>query len=203
MNQGIAGLILAGGRSQRMGGGDKTLLPLGSEPILAHVVRRITPQVQSLALNANGDPDRFAGFGLPVISDTLPGFAGPLAGVLTGMEWAAGHGAVALVTVAGDTPFFPADLVERLAEARGNDSGRIAIARSAGRPHPTFALWPVSLRDTLTAFLAAGETFRVMTFIERQGFVAADFDDALEPFFNVNTQADLASAGERLAGGNS
>lgn len=197
MREATAGVILAGGLSRRMGGGDKTLLPLDGAPILAHVVARLAPQVARLAINANGDPHRFDAFALPVITDTFPGFAGPLAGVLAGMDWARQTPAQALVTVAGDTPFFPTDLVQRLLAA---SAGRIVVAASGGRPHPTFALWPLALRDDVAAFLATGETLRVMTFLERAGFDTVAFDDGpADPFFNVNTEADLETARRRLA----
>jgi len=154
MRPDIAGIILAGGLSRRMGGGDKTLLALGGRPLLDHVVARLTPQVGSLALNANGDPARFAASGLSVLADTVEGHAGPLAGILTGLEWAAANTASeALVTAAGDTPFLPADLVATLVAAAAGRPGSIAVASSGGRRHPTFALWPLGLRQALRRFL--------------------------------------------------
>jgi molybdenum cofactor guanylyltransferase len=135
----IAGVILAGGRATRMGGGDKGLLPLGGRPLLAHVVARLGPQVDRLALNANGDPARFAGFGLPVVADSVPGHAGPLAGVL---DWAAAKGAEAIATAAADTPFFPADLVAGLRAAAAAAAVPLAVAATPPDDwHPTFGLW--------------------------------------------------------------
>lgn len=198
-----AGIILAGGLSRRLGGGDKTLLPLGRGTVLDEVVARLSPQMDALALNANGDPRRFDRFGLPVLADTVEGFAGPLAGVLAGMIWAAQDiDPEALVTVAGDTPFFPLDLVNRLTQAFTDNPRRIAVARSGDRLHPTFACWPVARRGELEAFLAKGETFRVTTFLEAVGFQAVDFETerGADPFFNINTAADLETARARIAG---
>jgi molybdopterin-guanine dinucleotide biosynthesis protein A len=195
---GILGVILAGGRSTRMGGGDKCLLPLGGRPILTHVIERLAPQVDALALNANGDPARFAAFGLPVLPDGVAGHAGPLAGVLAGMDWAAGRGASAIVTAAADTPFFPRDLVTLLrAAAVAADTG-LAMAATPGedgRPdrHPTFGLWPVALREDLRAALAAG-TRKVVAWTEPHGCARAIVHDRGEPFFNVNTPDDLRAA---------
>ena len=162
MNGKLPAVILAGGRATRMGGGDKGLKPLAGRPMLSHIIERLKPQVGPVALNANGDPARFEAFGLPVIRDTVSGFAGPLAGVLAGMEWALRTGnSDHLVSVAGDTPFFPSDLVQGLAAARSKDSS-ISLASSGGRMHPAFAIWPLALRDDLVRFLAAGASFRVI-----------------------------------------
>jgi molybdopterin-guanine dinucleotide biosynthesis protein A len=197
-----AGVILAGGLARRMGGGDKALRPLAGRPILARVVERMRPQVEALAINANGDPARFAAFGLPVVADTVEGFAGPLAGVLAAMRWAAPQGFDHVASAAGDTPFFPADLVARLDAARGPRE-RIAVAATTdpGRgglsEHPTFGLWPVDLADDLEAALRA-DMRKVIVWASRHGCARAVFDDAGEmPFFNVNTPEDLAEA-ERL-----
>ncbi|SFT79142.1 molybdenum cofactor guanylyltransferase [Mesorhizobium sp. YR577] len=193
----IAGLILSGGRATRMGGGDKTLRPLGDGTILSHVISRLAPQAGSMAISANGDPARLAGFGLPVIADTAG--AGPLAGILAGMDWArpvASH----ILTVAGDTPFFPANLCEKLDAARKGDAGRIAVACSDGEQHPTFALWPVTLHDELLVFLGGQHKFRVRAFIESHDFVEVDFPmldltaKIVDPFFNINTPGDLQEA---------
>ncbi|CCV06935.1 molybdopterin-guanine dinucleotide synthase [Mesorhizobium metallidurans STM 2683] len=204
MGRDIAGIILAGGQSRRMGGGDKSLLALGEESLLDHVVSRFAPQVGPLALSANGDPARFAGIGLPVLADVVEGFAGPLAGILTGLEWAAANTACeALATVAGDTPFLPQDLVERLVAAAGERAGVIAVASSGGKQHPTFALWPVGAREALRRFLVDEDIRRVSAFIDRHGFVEVEFSllksggHQIDPFFNINTPDDLAVA-ERL-----
>ena len=203
------GVILAGGQATRMGGGDKALLPLGEETILDHVIDRLTPQVAGLALNANGDPARFASYGLPVLPDSVAGHPGPLAGVLAGLDWAAGHGAGTIVTVAADTPFFPCDLVPRLLHAaegmaqplvlaatpRGEGGGTRSMTAGLIR-HPTFGLWPVGLRDDLRAVLHDGLR-KVVLWTERHDGREAVFDDAGDPFFNVNTPEDLAEARRR------
>ena len=199
MRRNIAGIVLAGGQSRRMGGGDKSLLPLGGGSMLDQVLSRFGPQIETLALSANGDPERFARFGLPVLADTVEGFAGPLAGILTGLEWAvASTPCKAVVTAAGDTPFLPLDLVDRLATAAGEHAGSIAVASSAGRLHPTFALWPTDCRDALRHFLVDEDNRRVSAFIERHGHVEVEFpvlqSAALDPFFNINVPDDLAEA---------
>ena len=201
----IAGLILAGGRSSRMGGGDKTLLELGGRPLTGLVLDRLRPQVGRIAINTNADPAGFVGFGVDIISDTIAGYQGPLAGILAGLDWAARQpGITHILSVAGDTPFFPDDLARRLS-ARAV-AGRVTVAASNTRMHPTFALWPVSLRDALAAFLESGDTRRVMTFIEQAGLDVVDFPVeqrgavTVDPFFNINTPEDLAEA-ERLLGG--
>jgi molybdopterin-guanine dinucleotide biosynthesis protein A len=205
MRQDVAGIILAGGLSSRMGGGDKSLLPLGANVVLDHVVRRLAPQVAALALNANGDPARFSRFALPVVADTVPGFAGPLAGILAGLEWAADKTACrAIATAAADTPFLPLNLVDLLASAARAKPGAIAVARSHGRRHPTFALWPLACRDALRHFLVDEDNRRVSAFIERFGCVEVEFASttstgkALDPFFNVNVPDDLVQAERHL-----
>ena len=205
MPETIAGIILAGGLSRRMGGGEKPLRPLGGRSLLDHVIARLTPQVGTLAINANGDPARLAAFGLPVVPDTVEGFAGPLAGILAGLEWAAANTtARQLASVAGDTPFFPRDLVHRLMEATDGKPETIATASSGGRTHPTFALWPVDLAAALRAALVERDERRVTAFIARHAHVEVDFAFQrvagldYDPFFNINTPQDLAEAG-RLA----
>lgn len=196
---GLPGLILAGGRATRMGGGDKWALQLGGQSLMGRVIARLTPQCSALAINTNGDAGRMSPFGQPVIADTLPGFPGPLAGVLAGLDWAAAQGASALVTVAADTPFFPADLVARLCEA-----GDFALAASPDqtgvlRSHPTFGLWPVALRDALHAALTSGQR-GVGRWAQSQGAVQVAFvSQPFDPFFNINTPGDLALA-EALLG---
>jgi molybdenum cofactor guanylyltransferase len=194
---GIAGLVLAGGRATRLGGGDKPLRSLGGKPMLAHVLERLTPQVGPAAISANGDPARFAEFGLPVLADDGKP-AGPLSGILSGMVWAKAAGCEKMLTVAGDTPFFPHDLAARLKPAIGGNG--IAVAASGGRRHPVFALWPVSLEADLGDFLARGATFSVAAFMERHQTASVDFPignaggKSPDPFFNVNTPEDLAQA---------
>jgi molybdopterin-guanine dinucleotide biosynthesis protein A len=197
----VTGVLLAGGQSRRMGGGDKSLLPLGGVAMLSHVIERLRPQVGWLVLNANGDPSRFAGFGLPVVADTLEGFAGPLAGVLAGMRWSEREAPEArwIVTAASDTPFLPRDLVARFITAATGADRVIVLARSAGRTHPVFGLWPVALADDLEAALAAG-TRKILAWTERHDTRLADFAFAqfgerqVDPFFNANTPEELAQA---------
>jgi len=190
------GVILAGGQATRMGGGDKGLLTLGGGTILSHVIDRLEPQVADLALNANGDSARFADLGLPVISDSISGFAGPLSGVLAGLDWAAEQGADHIVTAAADTPFFPCDLVAQLLLAAQTAGTNIALARTTGGRHPTFGLWPTALRDDLRSALAGGLR-KVVLWTDQHGAATAHFlDDAA--FFNVNTPNDLATAQDML-----
>lgn len=193
---GVPAVILAGGQARRMGGGDKCLLDLGGQTLLDQVIARLSPQAGPLAINANGDPQRFARVGLPVLADSFPGFAGPLAGVLAAMEWAAGLDAAQVVTVAGDTPFFPRDLVARLRLAAG-DGIALAATDTPGarlRRQPTFGLWPTELRDDLRAALEAG-TRKVVAWTDRHNAATARFEAGeTDPFFNVNTPEDLALA---------
>ncbi len=185
----IFGIILAGGQGRRMGHADKAFLRLADRPLIEHAIARLEPQVERLAISANGDPARFAPFALPILADDTS--LGPLSGVLAGLDWAAADGADALVTAAVDTPFFPCDLVPQLLLAAGTG---MAVAQSDGRAHPTFALWPVSLRGALREALAKGQA-KVMTFVESQGANRADFSvGIIDPFFNLNTPGDLANA---------
>ena len=188
------GVILAGGLATRMGGGDKGLRELGGRTVLSRVIDRLSPQVAGLALNANGDARRFAEYGLPVIPDSIEGHAGPLAGVLAGLDWAAGQGAETIVTAAADTPFFPGDLVPRLILATEGMEHPLALAASPEGRHPTFGLWPVALRDDLRAALQAGLR-KVVLWTDRHGGRLAKFPGGdPDPFFNVNTPEDLALA---------
>ena len=194
----VVGLLLAGGLSRRMGGGDKCLRPVGGRPMLAHIIDRLAPQVDRLVLNANGDPSRFAAFGLPVVPDPIQGFAGPLAGVLAGLLWAQEHAAQALwvASAATDTPFFPKDLVARLHAAIDGNPGAIALAATSGRRHPVFGLWPVALAEDLRRAIADEEVRKVMIWVERHPHAVHDFgrfDEASDPFFNANTPEELAA----------
>lgn len=195
----IVGVVLAGGRATRMGGGDKPLVLLAGRPLLAHVLDRIAPQVDAVAINANGPAGRFAAFGLPVLPDPVPGQPGPLAGLLAGLDWAAARGADGLVTAPGDAPFLPPDLVARL-RAAWRDTGRPAYVVSEGpggtQAHPITALWPTSLAPALRAALAAGER-RVRVFADAAAAVTVAFPAA--GLRNVNTPADLADAEAELA----
>ncbi|MDO5622089.1 MAG: molybdenum cofactor guanylyltransferase MobA [Paracoccus sp. (in: a-proteobacteria)] len=194
----IPAMILAGGRATRMGGGDKGLRLLNGQPLIAHVITRLTPQCGPLAINANGDPARLEHLGLPIQPDSIPGQPGPLAGILAAMDWAAGLGAAAVVTAAADTPFLPLDLIPRLQAA-----GPLAIAASPDdsgqlRFHPTFGLWPTHLRDDLRRAIANG-TRRPRLWADPHGLQLVHFDSQpLDPFFNINTPDDLARA-ERLS----
>ncbi|MDJ0827361.1 MAG: molybdenum cofactor guanylyltransferase MobA [Rhodobacter sp.] len=200
----IPGIILAGGLSRRMGGGDKCLKTLGNQTVLAHVIARLRPQVSQLALNANGDPARFAAFDLPVLADPLPDHPGPLAGVLAGLDWAAEQGADAIVTAAADTPFFPADLVDRLSTATQKSNVTIALAATPDSTkgvlrHPTFGLWPTALRADLRHALQDGLR-KIVLWTDRHNAAAALFDAApFDPFFNLNTPEDMVQA-ERMLG---
>ena len=203
----MPGVILAGGLATRMGGGDKGLRELGGRPILDHVIERLAGQAGPLAINANGDPSRFHAYRLPVIADSvvdLPGEAraGPLAGVLAAMDWAHGLGAARVITVAADTPFFPADLAVRFIETAGREGARIVLAATPDPErgkvrHPTFGLWETGLRDDLRAALGEGVR-KGGQWTSRHASAEALFDDSAgDPFFNVNTPEDLAVARQR------
>ena len=198
----LVGLLLAGGQSRRMGGGDKTLRSLGGIPLLEHVIERLRPQVDTLVLNANGDPSRFAKFGLPVVADSVLGFAGPLAGVLAGLEWAAAHRADCpfVVSVATDAPFLPPDLISRFIEAIERDAADLACAASDGRSHPVFGLWPVRLRNDLRRAVVEEGIRKVDQWTARHRLVTVSFlIDPIDPFFNANRPEDLATAEALLA----
>jgi len=205
---GIIGVILAGGLSRRMGGGDKGLLELAGKPMLSHVVERLAPQVARLIINANGAPERFSALGLPVVADTVTGFAGPLAGVLAGMRWALTHAPDAsfIVSAAGDAPLLPRDLAVRLADAVRGGGGRIALAQSYGALHPVIGLWPLDLADDLEAGLRGGIR-KVLDFTRRHGTVCVPFAPvelcglSIDPFFNANTPAELDQLRGLLARG--
>lgn len=192
------GVILAGGQSTRMGGGDKCLRKVADQSLLHHVIRRFAPLVTDLAINANGNPERFDDFGLPVLSDTVPDFPGPLAGVLAAMDWAASLGAAWVTTVAADTPFFPEDLVTRLHHVHGLSLA--ATRRDGGSVewHPTFGHWPVALRQGLRTDLRNGHR-KVIDWALCHGATAVIFDNDDDPFFNINTPDDLVEANRRVA----
>jgi molybdopterin-guanine dinucleotide biosynthesis protein A len=192
-------VVLAGGLARRMGGGDKPLRLLGGRPMLDHVLARIAPQAAAVIVNANGDPARFAAHGLPVVADGLPDHPGPLAGILAALDWAATHRGDLpwVVSVPGDAPFIPQDLVVRLHAAREAAGLPLACARSGGQAHPPVGLWPVALRDDLRAALTGGER-KIDRWTARHGCAHADWPDApVDPFFNANAPADLEDA-ERL-----
>jgi molybdenum cofactor guanylyltransferase len=197
----IVGLLLAGGQSRRMGGGDKALRPLDGIPLLDRVIERLRPQVDALVLNVNGDPGRFARYALPVMADSVPGFAGPLAGVLAGLDWAASHrpdcGYVA--SVATDAPFLPADLVARLAAGLKEARADLACAASGGRAHPVFGLWPVRLREDLRRAVVEEGIRKVDLWTARHRLVTVPFaDQPVDPFFNANRPEDFDAAAALL-----
>jgi molybdopterin-guanine dinucleotide biosynthesis protein A len=195
------GLILAGGLARRMGGGDKPRTSIGGVSILSRVIERMASQCTRLILNANGDPSRFADTGLPVIADNVPDFAGPLAGILAGLDWAAAHAPdVAIVaSVPGDCPFLPRDLVARLQEVQRRQDKPLACARSGEWRHPVVGLWPVALRDDLRRAVVDEGLRKIEIWTARHGVALADWPaEPVDPFFNVNTPEDAAAA-ERLA----
>ena len=196
----IIGVLLAGGKARRMGGGDKCLRPLAGLPLLDRIVARVRPQVSTLILNAGGDGERFASYGLPVVADTIPDFAGPLAGVLTGLEWAADKGAPWVASFATDAPFLPDDLVGRLAGAVRDQGADMACATSGGRAHPVFGLWPVSLAGELRGAMETEDMRKIDRWTARYNLVRVDFSrHPVDPFFNVNSPDDLARAEEILS----
>jgi molybdopterin-guanine dinucleotide biosynthesis protein A len=196
----VIGVLLAGGRSSRMGGGDKCLRLLGGRPILARIIERLKPQVSEIIINANGDSSRFAGYGLPVVADSIAGFAGPLAGVHAALEWVKRNrpGASHVVTVATDTPFFPPDLVHHFLD-KSRQANTLLVARSDDGVHPVIGLWPVQLASSLESFLEQGR-HKVGTFVEEQDAVKVYFPKAeiggasIDPFFNINEPEELAKA---------
>ena len=195
------GAVLAGGLARRMGGGDKPLRFLAGRPLLRHVLDRVSPQVAAVVLNANGDPARFAGYGLPVVPDGLPDNPGPLAGVLAVLDWAAERRPDLpwVLTAPGDCPFLPRDLAERLHAARDAAGGvPLACAATAGRTHPPVGLWPVSLRAALRDALLEGER-KIDRWTARFGCAVAEWPaEPLDPFFNANAPEDLAAAEQAL-----
>jgi molybdopterin-guanine dinucleotide biosynthesis protein A len=195
------GLVLAGGLARRMGGGDKVLLTIGGQTILERVLTRLKPQTAGILINANGDPARFAATGLQVVPDNVPGFVGPLAGILAGLDWAAEHAPriAWLASVPGDCPFLPLDLVARLHQARASAGVPLACARSGDWRHPVVGLWPVALRNDLRHALVAEDLRKIEVWTARHGTALADWPAApVDPFFNVNTPEDAAAA-ENLA----
>jgi molybdenum cofactor guanylyltransferase len=195
------GLVLAGGLARRMGGGDKARIRIGDKTILDRVLAQLAPQCARIILNANGDPARFADTRLPVVPDSVPDFAGPLAGILAGLDWAAAQAPDLpdIVSVPGDCPFLPADLVARLAAARQAQRLPLACARSGEWRHPVVGLWPVALRDDLRKALLEEGLHKIEAWTARHGIAIAEWAaEPVDPFFNVNTPADAAEA-ERIA----
>ena len=191
------GLVLAGGLARRMGGGDKGLIRIGGATILERALARVGPQCGGLIINANGDPARFARFGLPVVADDVEGFAGPLAGILAGLDWlAANEPAIGwLASVPGDCPFLPRDLVRRLNAARTAARVPLACAKSGDWRHPVVGLWPVELRTDLRRAVVAEGLRKIEVWTARHGVALAEWPaDPVDPFFNVNTPEDAAQA---------
>jgi len=198
----VLAVLLAGGQSRRMGGGDKCLRPLAGRALLSHVIGAMAGQSAAMVLNANGDPERFAQFGLPVVPDVLPGYAGPLAGVLTGLDWAAEHrpdlGWVA--TVPTDAPFLPRDLIAAMTAAVEADGADMATVASGGRRHPVVGLWPVRLRAELRSALLEEGIRKVDVWTARYRQAVAEFaTEPVDPFFNANRPEDMEAAALQLA----
>ena len=191
------GLVLAGGLARRMGGGDKALIRIGNETILQRALARLTPQTSGIVLNANGDPTRFAEFGLPMVADSVPDFVGPLAGILAGLDWAAANKPDAqwVVSIPGDCPFLPRDLVARLHAARIAESKPLACAHSGDWRHPVVGLWQVALRGDLRHAITVEDLRKIEAWTARHGVALADWPtEPVDPFFNVNTPEDVERA---------
>lgn len=194
-------VVLAGGLGRRMGGGDKPMREIAGRTILDHVIERLQAQCDGLMLNANGDPARFARFGLPVVADTIEGYPGPLAGILAALEWTAANrpGVEWVVSAAGDCPFLPRDLVARLQRARSAERANLAVATSGGQSHPVIGLWKVALRDELRHALVDEDLRKIDRWTARYRLATVAWPvEPVDPFFNANTVDDLAEA-ERLA----
>ncbi|MBK8008370.1 MAG: molybdenum cofactor guanylyltransferase MobA [Rhizobiales bacterium] len=193
------GLILAGGLARRMGGGDKGLIKIGGETILDRALSRMKPQCSRMIINANGDPSRFAFTGLPVVPDDIPDFAGPLAGILAGLDWTAKNAPEVeyVASAPGDCPFLPRDLVTRLEEARSKEGNPLACAKSGDWRHPVVGLWPVALRADLRHALIEENLHKIEIWTARHGVAIAEWpDQPVDPFFNANTPEDVERAQE-------
>ena len=197
----IPGVLLAGGLARRMGGGDKPMRQILGRTILERVIARLAPQCDGLILNANGDPARFAAFGLPVIADSVADFPGPLAGILAGLDWMAKHRPEVewMLSAAADCPFLPRDLAARLSEASIKENAQLAVAASDGQSHPVIGLWRVALRDELRHALVKEDIRKIDRWTARYPLATVTWPvTPLDPFFNANTVEDIAEA-ERLA----
>jgi molybdopterin-guanine dinucleotide biosynthesis protein A len=207
-NEPIIGVLLAGGQSRRMGGGDKCLKALAGRSLLKRIMERLAPQVGEMILNANGDPARFSQFDLPVTADPVEGYAGPLAGVLAGIHWTQANRPEAkwIITAATDTPFFPKDLVACLRSSAGDTYPAIVLASYKSRPQPVFGLWPTALADDLEEALRSGIR-KVLDWTDRHSTTFVDFPSAsgaggeIDPFFNANRPEDMAEAERLVAAG--
>jgi molybdenum cofactor guanylyltransferase len=197
----LVGVLLAGGLARRMGGGDKPMRQIGGRTILERVIARLNPQCDELILNANGDPARFASFGLPVVADTVKDFPGPLAGILAALDWTAANRPAArlVLSVAADCPFLPRDLAARLNEALVDEDAQLAVAASGGQSHPVIGLWDVALRDELRHALVQEDVRKIDRWTARYKLATVTWPTTpLDPFFNANTMDDIAEA-DRLA----
>jgi molybdopterin-guanine dinucleotide biosynthesis protein A len=191
------GLVLAGGPARRLGGGDTALIRIGGKPSLDRVIATLKPDCTRIVLNANGDPQRFASFGLAVVPDSVPDFAGPLAGILAGLDWAAAHAPEIawMASVPGDCPFLPGHVVARLHEVRAAENKPLACAQSGDWRHPVVGLWPVSLREDLRHAVVKEDLRKIEVWTARHGVAIATWPDKpVDPFFNVNTPEDAAEA---------
>jgi len=198
---GIPGVLLAGGLARRMGGGDKPMRTIAGRTILERVIARLAPQCDGLILNANGEPSRFAAFGLPVIADGVPDFPGPLAGILAALDWTAANRpeVKVMLSAAADCPFLPRDLVARLAAAREERNAELAVAASGGQAHPVIGLWSVALRDELRHALVKEDIRKIDRWTACYRLATVSWPTGpVDPFFNANTVEDIAEA-ERLA----
>lgn len=193
----IPGVLLAGGLARRMGGGDKPMRTIGGRTILDRVIARLKPQCDGLILNANGDPARFAAFGLPVIPDGVADFPGPLAGILAGLDWAAANRPEVkwVLSAAADCPFLPRDLVARLAAVLRDENAELAVAASDGQSHPVIGLWGVALREQLRHALVVEDVRKIDRWTARYRLATVTWPTTpLDPFFNANTMDDIAEA---------
>jgi molybdopterin-guanine dinucleotide biosynthesis protein A len=194
-------VLLAGGLARRMGGGDKPMRTIGGKTILERVIARLAPQCDGLILNANGDPARFAAFGLPVVADGVADFPGPLAGILAALDWMAANRpeVTHVLSTAADCPFLPRDLVSRLEQARAAENAELAVAASDGQTHPVIGLWSVALRDELRHALVKEDIRKIDRWTARYPLATVTWPVIpVDPFFNANTVEDIAEA-ERLA----
>ncbi len=202
MTENVFGILLAGGLAQRMGGGDKGLKTIGGVSILSRIIATMTPQCAGLVVNANGDAARLADLGFPIVPDGVPGFAGPLAGILAGLDWIATHHADSdyAISIPTDTPFLPSDLISRLDAARIKEAATIACATSGGSTHPVIALWPIALRHDLRHALVVEDIRKIDKFTQRSKIAYADWPvEPYDPFFNANEPQDIEAAERILA----
>ena len=201
MNE-IPGVLLAGGLARRMGGGDKPMRQIAGRTILDRVIARLAPQCDGLILNANGDPTRFAQFGLRVIADSVAGFPGPLAGILAGLDWMAANrpGVNWILSAAGDCPFLPRNLVARLDSERRQQNAELAVAASGGQTHPVIGLWSVRLREELRQALVVEGVRKIDRWTSRYPLATVTWPtEPFDPFFNANTMEDIAEADRLVA----